>query len=86
VSRFAGRLVACGTLLIAASTDAHAYTDPGSGTLLLQMAFAAFFGLMFYARRIVSWVRRRGRGPAQEPTGAASSDTDSQSSDTTADR
>jgi hypothetical protein len=71
-ARFARALSFCAVLLILAETDAHAYTDPGSGTLLLQMAFAALFGLMFYARRIVAWVRglvTRNRRP--EPAAAA---------------
>jgi hypothetical protein len=51
-------LAVCGCFLLLVAPDAHAYTDPGSGTLLLQMAFAAFFGLMFYARRISAWMRR----------------------------
>ena len=79
-------LVVCGTVLILAETDAHAYTDPGSGTLLLQMAFAAFFGLMFYARRIIAWMRRLvGRDPDPAAT-AAASETDEPSSGTTAGR
>lgn len=39
------------------SAEAHAYGDPGSGALLWQLLLAAFFGGMFYIRRIVSWVR-----------------------------
>lgn len=45
--------------------DAHAYTDPGSGLLLWQLATAAVFGALFSARRMMAWlksrVRRRGR-------------------------
>ena len=39
------------------SAKAHAYGDPGSGALLWQLLLVAFFGGMFYIRRIVSWVR-----------------------------
>jgi hypothetical protein len=80
-------LAVCGTLLVLAETDAHAYTDPGSGTLLLQMAFAAFFGLMFYLRRIVTWMRRLlGREGDSVSTSAAPPETGGRSSDSTADR
>lgn len=86
-ARLGTLLVVCGALLVLAETDAHAYADPGSGTLLLQMAFAAFFGLMFYVRRIVAWIRRRVGGTHdQAPTAAASSETGSKSSDATGDR
>ena len=44
-------------LLILGERTAHAYTDPGSGTLLLQLLLAASFGIMFYLRRIVAWTR-----------------------------
>jgi len=36
---------------------AHAYTDPGTGTLIWQMLLAASFSFMFYARRLFAWVR-----------------------------
>ena len=45
--------------------DAQAYTDPGSGLLLWQLATAAVFGALFSARRLVAWLKsrvsRRGR-------------------------
>ena len=44
-------------LLIVGERTAHAYTDPGSGTLLFQLLLAASFGIMFYLRRIVAWTR-----------------------------
>jgi hypothetical protein len=44
-------------LLIIGETNAHAYGDPGSGTLLFQLLLAASFGIMFYLRRIVAWTR-----------------------------
>ena len=36
---------------------ARAYIDPGSGALIWQALLAAFFGAMFYGRRIVRSVR-----------------------------
>ncbi len=47
----------CVGVLIVAQTQVHAYTDPGSGTLIWQMLLAASFGVMFYLRRIISWFR-----------------------------
>ena len=53
-------------ILVLCVTPAHAYTDPGTGALIWQMLLAASVGVMFYARRMVSWVRglraRSGRG------------------------
>jgi len=35
----------------------HAYTDPGTGSMIWQLLMAAGFGLLFYARRIIDWVK-----------------------------
>jgi hypothetical protein len=35
------------------------YTDPGSGTLIWQLVLAAFFGGMFYVRKLKDLVQRR---------------------------
>jgi hypothetical protein len=35
------------------------YTDPGSGTLIWQLLLAAFFGGMFYVRRLKDYFLRR---------------------------
>lgn len=45
-------------LLFATQTRVHAYTDPGTGTLIWQMLVAASFGVMFYLRRILTWARK----------------------------
>ena len=37
---------------------AAAYTDPGSGALILQMVGAALVGGLFYFRKILSFFRR----------------------------
>ena len=42
---------------VAAAPNAHAYIDPGSGTLLWQFAMAAFFGSLFFVRRAGVWVK-----------------------------
>jgi hypothetical protein len=49
-------IVVCVALLIAVEGRAYAYTDPGSGTMLLQMLAAIIVGLLFYIRRIKLWV------------------------------
>lgn len=36
---------------------AVAYTDPGTGALIWQMAAAAFIGAAFYFRRFMTWLR-----------------------------
>jgi uncharacterized membrane protein YbhN (UPF0104 family) len=50
-------LLICVGVLIVAQTQVHAYADPGSGTLIWQMLLAVSFGVMFYLRRIIRWVR-----------------------------
>lgn len=35
------------------------YTDPGSGTLVWQLILAAFFGGMFYLRKLKDLIQRR---------------------------
>jgi hypothetical protein len=37
------------------------YTDPGSGTLIWQLLLAAFFGGMFYLRRLKELITQRRR-------------------------
>lgn len=67
-------LLICVGVLIVAQAPVYAYTDPGSGTLILQMLLAACFGAMFYLRRMIRWVRHLRQGRANttpsEPIGA----------------
>ena len=44
-------------LLLAAHQRADAYTDPGSGAMVWQLAAASVIGMMFYVRRLVTWLR-----------------------------
>ena len=46
-------------VLVATARPAHAYVDPGSGALIWQAVLAAAFGFMFYARRVIKYVRNR---------------------------
>jgi hypothetical protein len=43
--------------MLIAESRVFAYTDPGSGTMLLQLLAAFLVGLLFYLRRITAWVR-----------------------------
>jgi hypothetical protein len=65
-------------LLFATQARVHAYTDPGTGTLIWQMLLAASFGVMFYLRRILTWVRKL-RGTDARADDEASATTPEQS-------
>ena len=43
-------------LLLATAQEILAYTDPGSGILLLQILGAAAVGCLFYVRRVLDWL------------------------------
>ena len=69
-------------ILVVGVTPAHAYTDPGTGALIWQMLIAASVGVMFYARRILNWVRGLiGRRPPPSAANALSSRPDRDSSE-----
>ncbi|MFO1207397.1 MAG: hypothetical protein U1E63_17005 [Burkholderiales bacterium] len=50
------------SLSIATTAPAMAYVDPGTGSMLVQMAIAGVAGAMFYFRQLrmtaMSWFRR----------------------------
>lgn len=50
--------------------DAHAYIDPGAGSLLLQMLAAAFFGALFtikiYWNKIKNYFKKSNSGPEEQ--------------------
>jgi len=58
-SRIARTLLSAGFLLVITEKRAQAYTDPGSGALLVQTLFAGCVGCVFYLRRLVKWVKVR---------------------------
>ena len=74
-------LLICVGVLIVAQTRVHAYTDPGSGTLIWQMLLAASFGVMFYLRRITGWLRglkaRKEKTSQNAPPAETEGDTES---------
>jgi hypothetical protein len=51
-------------LLFATERQAMAYTDPGTGALIWQSLVAGFVGLLFYARRISAWIKKK-KGPRE---------------------
>ena len=79
-SRFDGRirfgtqqvwLAAIVALVLAHPAPAEAYLDPGTGSMLLQAAAAAFIGGLFtlklYWRRVKAYLARQGRGEPSRP-------------------
>lgn len=40
---------------------AYAYIDPGTGSMLWQLLFAAGVGSLFYVRKAIGWVGRQRR-------------------------
>jgi hypothetical protein len=60
LSNAIGTLASLLLITFATEHQARAYVDPGSGALIWQLMGGAFIGLLFYARRIVSWFRSMG--------------------------
>jgi hypothetical protein len=58
-------------LAVASVTPAMAYIDPGTGSMVLQMALAGIAGALFYFRQLrlaaVDWFRRVILRQAPEP-------------------
>ena len=69
-------------LFLALTPPAHAYIDPGTGSLILQglVAFvvgAAFTLKMFFHQRIkpiIDWILRRPKQPEPQPPAGADAD------------
>ena len=43
-------------IIILIEDTAHAYIDPGTGSMLWQLLFAAGVGSLFYLRKAIAWV------------------------------
>jgi len=56
-------------LTMALPRFAHAYVDPGTGSMIWQVAAAAIIGCMFYVKRVAAWIRNRSRLRSQRVTG-----------------
>jgi hypothetical protein len=48
-------------LLLASERSLKAYADPGSGALIWQVLVAATIGVLYYARKIVAFFRKKDR-------------------------
>ncbi|MBI4142704.1 hypothetical protein HY480_02405 [Candidatus Uhrbacteria bacterium] len=44
-------------IVVVAPRTAHAYIDPGTGSVLLQIVLAGLFGFLFTARRFLEGIR-----------------------------
>lgn len=53
---FFGFIVVVADLFVI-SVPAYAYLDPGTGSMILQGLAAAFFGLLFFSKRIIASVK-----------------------------
>lgn len=72
----ARRVVPVALLYIVTTQPSLAYVDPGTGSMLVQMAIAGIAGALFYFRQLrmqfTSWFRRSVLGRTDEPTIATS--------------
>jgi hypothetical protein len=50
-------------LLAGAEREASAYTDPGTGALILQMLAAGFVSAIFYVRKFTNWFKPKKKDP-----------------------
>ncbi len=70
-------------LAVASVTPALAYIDPGTGSMVIQMALAGIAGALFYFRQLrlaaVDWFRRVVLRQAPEPALADSNPANSES-------
>lgn len=57
LARFFQTAIPVGLFILTYSTEAKAYTDPGSGAFLMQTALAIVAGGLFFAKSITARVR-----------------------------
>jgi hypothetical protein len=50
-------------LLAGSEREASAYTDPGTGALILQMLAAGFVSAIFYVRKFTNWFKPKKKDP-----------------------
>ena len=53
------RILTSTVLLLVIAPPAFAYSDPGSGALVWQLALACFASGLFYLYRLIRWIRSR---------------------------
>jgi hypothetical protein len=46
-------------LFLASTAPGYAYSDPGSGLLILQLLGSALVGMLFYFSKIKNWLLRK---------------------------
>jgi hypothetical protein len=54
--RMVTALLVCLAVSAVMPASAYAYVDPGHGALVWQALLAAFFGSLFYLRRLRTWL------------------------------
>jgi hypothetical protein len=67
----ASSVTGCLAVLVATTTDAHAYVDPGTGAMIIQIVGAIVAGTLFYFRQLRQWIaeffgRLLGRTPPKD--------------------
>jgi len=55
--KFSIRLIPVLALLMAWPRTAHAYVDPGTGSIIWQLSATTVIGCAFYVRRAEAWMR-----------------------------
>lgn len=45
-------------LLLSSASPAFAYSDPGSGLMILQLLGSALVGALFYVAKIKGWIQK----------------------------
>lgn len=63
-----GVSVTCLVVTAMGMSQAHAYIDPGSGSLMLQAFGAMLFGCLYYFRRSIAYLARRLKGRGKGDT------------------
>jgi hypothetical protein len=59
-------IVTLALVVLASEQTAQAYTDPGSGMLIVQLLGSAALGALFYFQRIRNWLAAVFRGSKSE--------------------
>jgi len=67
--RIAGALVFAFAVLIATEKPAYAYTDPGSATLIWQIAISSLIGAAYYFRKFLTRIIGKGDRVKKEDGG-----------------
>jgi hypothetical protein len=68
MSRQTMRIATAALVVLATEQASHAYTDPGSGMLIMQLLGSAALGALFYFQKLRNWMAGffRGNKPEQK--------------------